>query len=212
LARGSERNASVSWDEERRLMVDHQLRRRGIHDQSVLTVMEKIPRHFFVPKELMSAAYNDSPLTIGSGQTISQPYMVALMTQCLKVHKGDKVLEVGTGSGYQTAVLMELGAEVYTIERVALLADKAEKRLRELGYNAFRIRIGDGTLGWPEEAPFHGIIVTAAAPEVPKTYKEQLEPEGGKLVIPLGSRYSQVLHRRIDIQQRSLRRAFLCHW
>ena len=193
---------SMNWEEERRLMVDHQLRRRGIHDRGVLAVMEKIPRHRFVPDEFEGSAYSDSPVTIGEAQTISQPYMVALMTQCLKVHRGDKILEIGTGSGYQTAVLMELGAQVYTIERVKSLADKAEKRLRELGYDAFRIQIGDGTLGWPEEAPFDGIIVTAAAPEAPKVYKEQLIPEGGKLVIPVGSRYSQVLHRVTRFQDR----------
>lgn len=201
-AHSSGKNTSMNWDEERRLMVDHQLRQRGIHDQAVLVAMERIPRHLFVPDEFMNCSYNDSPVTIGQGQTISQPYMVALMTQCLKVHRGDKVLEIGTGSGYQTAVLMELGAQVYTIERVASLADKAETRLRELGYDAFRIRIGDGTLGWPEEAPFHGIIVTAGAPEAPKVYKEQLTPEGGKLVIPVGSRYSQILHRVTCFQDR----------
>jgi len=193
---------SMNWEEERKLMVDQQLRRRGIHDQGVLAAMEKIPRHRFVPEEFEGSAYSDSPMTIGAGQTISQPYMVALMTQCLKVRRGDKILEIGTGSGYQTAVLMELGAQVYTIERVKSLADEAEKRLRDLGYDAFQIRIADGTLGWPEKAPFHGIIVTAAAPEAPKVYKEQLTPEGGKLVIPVGSRYSQILHRVTRFQNR----------
>jgi protein-L-isoaspartate(D-aspartate) O-methyltransferase len=179
---------------QRKQMVEEQLKRRGIYDQSVLAAMEKIPRHVFIPQEFRGSAYSDCPVTIGEGQTISQPYMVALMTQCLQVREGSKVLEIGTGSGYQAAVLMELGAEVYTMERHKPLADKAEKRLRELGYDVFQIRIGDGTLGWPEQALFQGIIVTAAAPEVPAVLKEQLT-EGGKLVIPVGSRYSQVLNR-----------------
>jgi protein-L-isoaspartate(D-aspartate) O-methyltransferase len=194
--------ARESFYEERMQMVDQQLRRRGIHDQHVLAAMEKVPRHVFLPAEFISSAYNDNPVTIGEDQTISQPYMVALMTQCLQVHKGDKVLEIGTGSGYQTAILMEMGAEVYTIERVKPLAEKAEKKLKDLGYHAFHMRIGDGTLGWPEQAPFQGIIVTAAAPEAPETYKEQLLEEGGKLVIPVGSRYSQVLHRITRVQDR----------
>jgi protein-L-isoaspartate(D-aspartate) O-methyltransferase len=194
--------ARESFHEERMQMVDQQLRRRGIHDRNVLTAMQKIPRHVFLPVEFIRSAYDDSPVTIGEGQTISQPYMVALMTQCLKVHKGDRVLEIGTGSGYQTAILMEVGAEVYTIERVKPLAEKAEQRLKDLGYDAFHIRIGDGTLGWPEEAPFQGVIVTAAAPEAPETYKEQLSEAGGKLVIPVGSRYSQVLHCITRFQDR----------
>lgn len=189
-------------------MVDQQLRRRGIHDPNVLAAMQKIPRHVFLPVEFIRSAYDDSPVTIGEGQTISQPYMVALMTQCLQVHKGDRVLEIGTGSGYQTAVLMEVGAEVYTIERVKPLAEKAEKKLKDLGYDAFHIRIGDGTLGWPEEAHFQGIIVTAAAPEAPGTYKEQLSEEGGQLVIPVGSRYSQVLHRITRFQDRFTKEEF----
>jgi protein-L-isoaspartate(D-aspartate) O-methyltransferase len=194
--------ARESFHEERMQMVEQQLRRRGIHDQHVLAAMEKIPRHVFLPAEFISSAYNDNPVTIGEDQTISQPYMVALMTQCLQVHKGDRVLEIGTGSGYQTAILMEMGAEVYTIERVKPLAEKAEKKLKDLGYDAFHMRIGDGTLGWPEQAPFQGIIVTAAAPEAPETYKEQLLEEGGKLIIPVGSRYSQVLHRITRVQDR----------
>lgn len=191
----------MNWDEERKHMVGEQLKKRGIHHQSVLAAMGKVPRHLFVPQELRNSAYIDSPVTIGEGQTISQPYMVALMTQCLQVHKGDKVLEIGTGSGYQTAVLMEMGAYVCTIERYQSLADNAEKRLRDIGYHTFQTRVGDGTLGWPEQAPFAGIIVTAGAPEVPELFKEQLA-EGGKLVIPVGSRYTQTLCRITRFQNK----------
>lgn len=189
-----QKNDFRNWLEERRRMVEEQLRKRDISDESVLGAMLKVPRHLFIPEEFRGSAYEDSPVTIGEGQTISQPYMVALMTQCLRVKKGDKILEIGTGSGYQTAVLMELGAKVYTIERIPSLAERAEKRLKEMGYENFKIRIGNGTLGWPEEAPFDRIIVTAGAPEVPTAYKEQLSPKGGILVIPIGSRYSQVLY------------------
>jgi protein-L-isoaspartate(D-aspartate) O-methyltransferase len=194
-------------ESERRLMVEEQLRRRGIHDRNVLAAMEKVPRHLFIPWEFRSASYSDSPVTIGEGQTISQPYMVALMTQCLQVKKGNKILEIGTGSGYQTAVLLEIGAEVYTIERYESLAEKAERRLKDLGYEAFQIRIGDGTIGWPEQAPFDGIIVTAAAPEEPAILKEQLV-DGGRLVIPVGSRYSQALNRVIRFKGKFTREEF----
>jgi len=190
-----------SFDLERKLMVEEQLKQRGIDDQKVLDAMEKIPRHLFVPQELRSSSYYDGPLAIGEGQTISQPYMVAIMTQCLKVNRGDKILEIGTGSGYQTAVLLEIGAEVYTIERYKSLADEAERRLKDLGYETFQVQVGDGTVGWPEQAPFHGIIVTAAAPEPLKIYKEQLA-EGGRLVIPVGSRYSQTLTQITRLKDR----------
>lgn len=170
---------------ERRSMVTWQLKARDITDPRVLAAMEKVPRHKFVAAFLAPLAYLDQPLPIGSGQTISQPYIVALMTQWAQVRPGDKVLEVGTGSGYQAAVLAELTERVFTVELLPELAESAHRRLQELGYGAVRVRCGDGYLGWPEEAPFDAILVTAAAPEVPPALKEQLK-EGGRLVIPVG--------------------------
>lgn len=178
----------------RRLMVAEQLQARGIRDPRVLRAMLRVPRHRFVPPELAASAYEDGPLPIGQGQTISQPYMVALMTQCLELTGTERVLEVGTGSGYQSAVLAELCRWVYTVERIPELAARAERTLRELGYHNVSVRVGDGTLGWPEEAPFEGILVTAGAPEAPPALLEQLA-EGGRLVIPVGTRYSQTLQR-----------------
>ncbi|MBP8985127.1 MAG: protein-L-isoaspartate(D-aspartate) O-methyltransferase [Syntrophobacterales bacterium] len=175
-------------------MVDTQLRSRGIKDRRVLKAMEKIPRHLFVDEALQDQAYNDSPLPIAENQTISQPYMVALMTEALGLKGGEKVLEIGTGSGYQTAVLAELADRVFSVERIASLASRARKILDSLNYFNVAIRVGDGTYGWREEAPFDGIIVTAGAPEVPKTLVEQLAV-GGRLVIPVGGRYSQNLMR-----------------
>lgn len=169
----------------RRNMVAWQLKARDITDARVLAAMEKVPRHKFVAPYLAPLAYLDQPLPIGSGQTISQPYIVALMTQWAQVRPGDKVLEVGTGSGYQAAILAEMTDQVFTMELIPELAEAAEKRLRELGYATVRVRCGDGYLGWPEEAPFDAILVTAAAPEVPPALKEQLK-EGGRLVIPVG--------------------------
>ncbi len=177
---------------ERMLMVDHQLRSRGIKDERVLQAMGKVPRHHFVPAESHTSAYGDGPLPIGEGQTISQPYMVALMTECLSLKGDEKVLEIGTGSGYQTAVLMELAREVCTVERIPVLAERARQKLVELGYDNFCLKVGDGSGGWPEQAPFDGIIVTAGAPSIPETLLHQLS-EGGKLVIPVGSRFSQRL-------------------
>lgn len=172
-------------------MVRQQLEGRGIRDQRVLDAMRRVPRHLFVPENLLDRAYDDCPLPIGEGQTISQPYMVAWMTELLQVEPGQKVLEIGTGSGYQAAILCELGAEVFTIEKNPLLAREAERRLAELGYFP-HIRIGDGTLGWPEEAPFQRIIVTAGAPSIPGPLLEQLD-EGGRLVIPVGPSGMQML-------------------
>ena len=184
------------WDLERSQMVGGQLKSRGISDERVLQAMGKVPRHHFVPLESRESAYIDGPLPIGEGQTISQPYMVALMTQCLELKGSEKILEIGTGSGYQSAVLIELARELYTIERIQSLAERAKKKLLELGYDQFHIKVDDGTKGWPEEAPFDGIIVTAGAPEIPEILVNQLS-EGGRLVIPVGSRYSQRLYKCI---------------
>ena len=180
------------FKEKREKMVKEQLIRRGIHDERVLNAMRKVPRHLFVPPDLIEEAYNDYPLPIGYGQTISQPYMVALMTEALEIKENDKVLEIGTGSGYQTAILAELCKEVYTIERILPLLERAKEILRKLGYKNIHFRAGDGTLGWPENKPYDAIIVTAGAPKIPQPLLDQLA-EGGRLVIPVGDRFSQEL-------------------
>lgn len=174
-------------------MVETQLIPRGIKDRRVIEAMLTIPRHLFVPEEaLWSQAYSDFPLPIGEKQTISQPYMVALMTETLELKGAEKVLEIGTGSGYQTAVLSMLAEKVCSVERISPLAARARKVLDSINCSNVVIRIGDGTLGWPEEAPFDAILVTAAAPEIPQCYIEQLNV-GGRLVIPIGDIYTQVL-------------------
>lgn len=180
----------------RERMVREQLAAAGIRDDRVLEAMRRVPRHEFVPPDLRDRAYEDSPLPIGHDQTISQPYIVALMTQLADIQRGERVLEVGTGSGYQAAVLAELGAEVWTIEIVEPLARSAEETLRRLGYDRIRTRHGDGWAGWPEAAPFDAILVTAAPTHVPPALLEQLAP-GGALVIPVG-RWWQTLevHRK----------------
>jgi protein-L-isoaspartate(D-aspartate) O-methyltransferase len=175
-------------------MVDSQIRSRGITDARVLKAMEKIPRHLFVDEGLVEQAYNDNPLPIGERQTISQPYMVALMTEALELQGTEKVLELGTGSGYQTAILAELAERVFSIERIASLANKARKVIESLGYFNVVIRVGDGTYGWREEAPFDGILVSAGSPDIPKPLVGQLKT-GGRLVIPVGSRFTQTLYR-----------------
>jgi protein-L-isoaspartate(D-aspartate) O-methyltransferase len=184
----------MDWEEQRDQMVKRQLVSRGIKDERVLEAMRKVPRHFFVPEKLRESAYHDGPLSIGEGQTISQPYMVALMTECLGLKGGEKVLEVGTGSGYQTAILAELAEHVYSIERVPILLEKAQQVLTHLGYKTIKFKGGDGTNGWREESPFDGIIVTAGAPDISQVLVEQLN-DGGVLVIPVGSRYSQSLYK-----------------
>lgn len=175
-------------------MVAEQIRPRGIRDERVLAAMESIPRHLFVPPYLSGRAYDDGPLPIGEGQTISQPYIVAEMTQALSLAGSEKVLEIGTGSGYQTAVLCRLAGEVVTMERIAALQTAAKIVLEELGVENVRFRTGDGTLGCPEEAPFDRIIVTAAAPGVPEPLFEQLA-EGGIAILPIGERWEQELVR-----------------
>jgi protein-L-isoaspartate(D-aspartate) O-methyltransferase len=171
---------------ERRRMVDDQLLGRDITSPRVLEAMRKVPRHLFIPEPQRNRAYDDSPVPIGLGQTISQPYIVAFMTQALDVEPGHRVLEIGTGSGYQAAVLAEITREVYSIEVVPELADRARETLAALGYRDVRLRTGNGYLGWPEEAPFDRIIVTAAPPEIPPALIEQLKI-GGLMAIPVGT-------------------------
>jgi protein-L-isoaspartate(D-aspartate) O-methyltransferase len=174
-----------SHEAARHFMVKEQLERRGIRDARVLDAFRRTPREAFVPADLADSACEDHPLPIGCEQTISQPYMVGLMTQCLELKGTERVLEVGTGSGYQTAILCELAKQVYSIERIEALSERAALTLQYLGYRNFHVRVGDGTLGWPEEAPFDRIIVTAAAPDVPPSLVRQLV-EDGILVIPVG--------------------------
>ncbi len=169
----------------RKRMVQTQIRSRGVRDEIVLAAMSKVPRHLFVPEAYQPLAYADGPLPIGQGQTISQPYIVAFMTEALGLSPEDRVLEVGTGSGYQAAVLAEVVREVYTIEIIPELGNSAKERLERLGYRNANVRIGDGYLGWPEKAPFDAIIVTAAAGKIPEPLVAQLK-DGGKLCIPVG--------------------------
>jgi len=173
-------------------MVDTQLRQRGIRDERVLTAMARVPRHEFVADPYRAQAYDDNPLPIGEGQTISQPYIVALMLEMLHLSEEDIVLEIGTGSGYQTALLAQLSRHVYSIERHATLAAQAQAVLARLGYRNVTIEVGDGSKGFPAHAPFDGIIVSAAAPELPQALFEQLK-EGGRLVIPVGPAEAQFL-------------------
>ncbi len=178
---------------ERRAMVREQLQRRGIRDQAVLAAFAEVPRHRFVPEAWQASAYADRPLAIGGGQTISQPFVVAEMLQLARIRPGARVLEVGTGSGYQAALLVAMGAEVFGIERLPALSRRAEARLAELGYGSVQLRVGDGTLGWPEAAPFEAIVVGAGSPaDPPAPLLEQLA-EGGRLVIPLAEGDHQVL-------------------
>ena len=179
-------------------MVAGQLVNRGIRDRRVLAAMAWLPREWFLAPRLARQAYDDAPLPIGNGQTISQPLIVALMTAALSLRRGDRVLEIGTGSGYQTAILAHLGLRVYTVERLPDLLVEAEERFRRLGLDNIETRLGDGAGGWPERAPFQGVIVTAAVPCVPPPLTDQLAP-GGRLVIPVGDLASQelvILERR----------------
>ena len=176
----------------REKMVETKIKARGIKDPRVLQAMLKVPRHLFVDEALRDQAYGDFPLPIGEGQTISQPYIVALMTEALELKGNERVLEVGTGSGYQTAILAELSLWVYTIEKYPFLLERAKKILFSLGYKNISFKLGDGSLGWKEVSPFDAIIVTAAAPKIPQPLIDQLL-EGGRIVIPVGDEFSQVL-------------------
>ena len=181
-----------SLENSRRKMVEQQLRQRGVSDEKVLAAMLKVPRHLFVAPALRMKAYSNSALPIDENQTISQPYMVAVMSQALKIQGGEKVLEIGSGSGYQAAVLAEMGAKVFSIERIPRLATQARKLLESLGYLNVAVIAGDGTLGWPEYAPYDRIIVTAGAPAIPDTLLAQLK-DGGIMVVPVGDKYNQTL-------------------
>jgi protein-L-isoaspartate(D-aspartate) O-methyltransferase len=183
---------SLPFEQQRRLMVDTQLRRRGIHSERVLEAMLQVPRHEFVPANLVRAAYDDRPLPLGDAETISQPYIVAAMTEAADVQPQDKALEVGTGSGYQAAILAWLGARVYTVERNAVLAKSAQQRFARLGYDGIEVIVDDGSEGYPPAAPYAVILVTAAAPLVPPALIDQLD-EGGRLVIPVGGLHHQDL-------------------
>jgi len=198
----------MDYEALRQQMVDEQLVLRGIRDARVLKAMSVVERHRFVPESLRGGAYADHPLPIGYGQTISQPYMVALMSESLQLSGGEKVLEIGTGSGYQTAILAELAKDVYSIERIDSLANKAQDLLAGLGLTNVRIRSGDGTLGWPEEAPFERVIITAASPAVPQPLLDQLK-DGGKMLLPLGGSLSQML-TLIEKNGRDLRYSDIC--
>lgn len=184
--------AETEFAAERRAMVEEQIRDRGVTSRRILEVLLDVPRHLFVPADVISMAYADQPLPIGEGQTISQPYMVAVMAEALELSRDDRVLEVGTGSGYQAAVLARLAREVFTVECHAPLATAARKRLEQLGYTNVHVHAGDGTLGLAEFAPFDAIVVTAAAPHVPAPLLAQLA-EGGRLVIPVGHPEQQEL-------------------
>ncbi len=198
---------SERLEEARREMIERQLRRRGIHSPQVLDAMRAVPRHEFVPADCRAAAHSDQPLPIGLGQTISQPLMVATMTEALGLIPRDRVLEIGTGSGYQTAVLSLLAGEVYSIEYLPELAEAARQRLARLGFTNIRVREGDGGLGWPEAAPFDAILVAAAAPEPPAPLIDQLA-EGGRMVIPAGcGAYQELL--RIERRAGRIRRSTL---
>ncbi len=182
----------MKYDRLRQDMVDKQIAARGITDAGVLAAMQKVPRHLFVSEALMDQAYNDFPLPIGEQQTISQPYIVAEMTQALYLKNSDRVLEIGTGSGYQAAVLAQIAYRVYTIERLHSLYSRSRKLFDQLGYHNIVMRYSDGTSGWKDESPFDAIIVTAGAPEIPVQLVNQLAV-GGRMVIPVGNQYAQEL-------------------
>jgi len=183
----------MDFKELREYMVITQLIPRGISDERVLDATRKVPRHLFVPEHIQPRAYDDMALSIGEGQTISQPYMVAIMTELLELKGDEKILEIGTGSGYQTAILAELAKEVYSIERIEQLAERAKNILSSLSYQNVFIKTGDGTLGWEEGSPFDRILITAGTPQIPQPLIEQLSDDNGIIVGPVGDRFSQVL-------------------
>jgi protein-L-isoaspartate(D-aspartate) O-methyltransferase len=191
--RVSDSNPKGEFKTMREKMVETQIKARGVKDPRVLAALLKVERHRFVPEKFLDSAYSDQPLPIGEGQTISQPYIVALMTELLELRGNEKVLEIGTGSGYQAAILAELAKEVYTIEIIEPLASTARERLSELAYQNVKVKAGDGYLGWPEAAPFDAIIVTAAPDHIPKPLTDQLR-EGGRMVVPVGT-YTQELKK-----------------
>jgi protein-L-isoaspartate(D-aspartate) O-methyltransferase len=182
----------INYEKERSRMVDDQIVARGVRDERVLAALRKVPRHEFLPEAMRAMAYADNALPLGEGQTMSQPYMVALMSSLLELRGEERVLEIGTGSGYQAAVLAELCGKVYTVERIKTLADKARATLDRLGYRSVAIKVYDGTYGWKEMSPFDAIIVTAASPDIPAPLVEQLK-EGGRMAIPVGERFGQEL-------------------
>jgi protein-L-isoaspartate(D-aspartate) O-methyltransferase len=186
--------SGLNLEGKRANMMEYQIRARGVKDPRVLEAMGKVPRHVFVPPGYVDAAYDDRPLPIGSGQTISQPYMVAVMTEALKLQGGERVLEIGTGSGYQTAVLAELVSHVVTVERMPELSSSAVRTVGALGYANVEFVVGDGTKGYPPRAPYGGILVTAGAPDIPDVLLRQLA-EGGRLLIPVGNTLQQTLTR-----------------
>ena len=188
----SQNQEPVSYSDERAVMVRDQIKSRGIKDEKVLAAMQKVERHLFVPPAYRNQAYEDYPLPVGEGQTISQPYIVAYMTEALDLKKKDKALEIGTGSGYQAAILAEICDSVFTIEISHSLALSAMKTLDELGYSNVFVRIGDGYKGWAEHAPYDAIIVTCAPSDIPEILEEQLA-EGGRMIIPVGGDYTQNL-------------------
>jgi protein-L-isoaspartate(D-aspartate) O-methyltransferase len=200
---GEAATGTLRFAREREKMVEEQLAARGIADPRVLDALRRVPRHLFVDEAWRDQAYGDHPLPIGEGQTISQPYIVARMTELLRLGGSEKVLEIGTGSGYQAAVLAELAARVCTIERLPKLAARARQTLEALGYTNVWVRVANGTLGWPDEAPFDRILVAAAGPSVPPPLFEQLR-EGGRLVMPVGDAATQVLQvvEKVDDQMR----------
>jgi protein-L-isoaspartate(D-aspartate) O-methyltransferase len=198
-----------SWVTKERMVSEH-LIARGISDQAVLRAMREVSRELFLPPEMGRFAYDDGPLPIEAGQTISQPYIVAFMIEALELQGAERVLEIGTGSGYAAAVLSRCAAEVFTVERITSLAESARSRLQALAFRNVLVHLGDGTLGWPEHAPYHGIVVTAGAPELPGALLAQLAPEG-RLVIPVGpTQHLQTLVRVRRVGENDFRREELC--